>query len=312
MNVYLISSNSNRIIDNEVKKIVKDNKYLTMNLNKISFDEVLKEVNYCSFMDDKKYIVVSNITLFDTSKSDELVIKELLDYLEHPNENATIIFTTLNGIDLRKKQTKLIKEKYQLINILPFDKRMLNTEISNYLRSKNYSIDYESIVYLIDNANSNYDIILNELDKIMIYYNKPCKVSFKDLKNIVGLSLTNNNFSFVSAVVNKDLRESLRILKDLKVYKVESIALLMLLAREYRLMFYLKRYQAKGLNMASICKEMKMMEWQVNKLYTNGLKYSEVELLNNLKKISIVDIGIKSGNMEKDVSMINFLVDVCS
>ena len=41
--VYLISSDSIRLIDEEIAKIVKDNVYETFDLNFVSIDEILEQ-----------------------------------------------------------------------------------------------------------------------------------------------------------------------------------------------------------------------------------------------------------------------------
>ena len=105
-------------------------------------------------------------------------------YLEHANEATNIIFTTLNGIDLRKKIVKSIKTKGSIINIPKMDKRGINTTLTGYLKKYDYSIDYNTINYVMDNSYNNLDIMFNELDKIMLYYNFPCHIKFNDVVNI--------------------------------------------------------------------------------------------------------------------------------
>ena len=311
MNIYLINAFSYRILDEEVKKIVKDNEYLTMNLNKLSLKEVLQEASYYSFSNDLKYIVVTNSSIFGSSKTEDKSIDDLINYMNNPNKNTILIFTTTTGIDLRKKIVKLIKDKYKLINILPLDRRSLIDKIKKDVETNGYSIEYEVINYLINNSYDSYDVIYNELDKIYLYYNKPCRIQLKDVENIVGSALDNNNFHFVSAVIDKDLAKSLKLFKDLKVYKVESVVLINLLAREYRLMYYLKKYQKDGLSKQSICNNLNLQEWQLNKLYNNSLKYSEDELKDNLKTLADADLGIKSGKLDKDVALVSFLINAC-
>ena len=311
MNIYLINAFSYRILDEEVKKIVKDNEYLTMNLNKLSLKEVLQEASYYSFSNDLKYIMVTNSSIFGSSKTEDKSIDDLINYMNNPNKNTILIFTTTTGIDLRKKIVKLIKDKYKLINILPLDRRSLIDKIKKDVETNGYSIEYEVINYLINNSYDSYDVIYNELDKIYLYYNKPCRIQLKDVENIVGSALDNNNFHFVSAVIDKDLAKSLKLFKDLKVYKVESVVLINLLAREYRLMYYLKKYHKDGLSKQSICNNLNLQEWQLNKLYNNSLKYSEDELKDNLKTLADADLGIKSGKLDKDVALVSFLINAC-
>ena len=128
----------------------------------------------------------------------------------------------------------------------------------------------------------------------------------------MGSLVDNNNFHFVAAVIAKNLQTSLKILANLKVYKVEPLALIILLAREYRQMYYLKRYQANHRPLNEICKAMNLQDWQVNKLYNNSLNYQESELLANIRALADLDIGIKTGKYDKDVALMSFLITVCN
>lgn len=308
---YLISAESYRIIDDEIKKIVKDSNYILFNANRCTIKEIIEEASYFSLDDSKKWIVVSNADFLGTGKISESDNELLSKYLENSNETTNIIFTTLNGIDLRKKIVKSIKNKGSIINIPKMDKRNINSTLTSYLKNYDYSIDYKTLNYIMDNSYNNLDIMFNELDKIMIYYGFPCTIKYNDVLNIVGEEKTNNNFAFVNAVIEKNLKLSLKILKSLKIYKVEPTVLVSLLAREYRLMYYVKNLYNK-MSMSDIMSYLSLADWQINKFYTNSSKFSNKELLGNLVKLCDIDLNIKKGVYDKDISLYGFLMDACS
>ncbi len=308
---YLINHESYHIIEDKIKKIVKNNNYTVFNLNKSSLKELIEEANYFSFDTDLKYIVASNSDFFGNGKITDDESQMLLQYLKQPNPSTTIIFTTQNGIDSRKKIVKEIKETGKLDNTAKLDKRAINVLLNDYLKYFDYTADYNTINYIIDNCYGNIDIMFNELEKIMIYYGFPQKIKYEDVLKIVGQELDSNNFHFVNAVVDKNLKEALRILKNLKVYKVEPTSLVILLAREYRLMYYVKKLINK-MSLNEIITYLKMPDWQVNKLYNNSIKYSSSELLKNLVFLSDIDLNIKKGKWDKDIALYGFLMEACS
>ena len=308
---YLISAESYRIIDKEIKKIVRESNYQLLNASKCSIKEIVEEASYYSLDDNKKWLVVSNADFFDKGKISDSDNELLSKYLENPNESTNIIFTTLNGSDSRKKIVKSIKNKGKIINIPKMDKRGINSTLTSYLKNFDYTIDYKTINYIMDNSYGNLDIMFNELDKIMIYYSFPCLIKYNDVVNIVGEEKTNNNFAFVNAVIEKNLKAALKILKSLKIYKVEPTVLVALLAREYRLMYYVKNLYNK-LGMSGVINYLSLADWQINKLYNASSKYSNKELLSNLVKLCDIDLNIKKGNYDKDISLYGFLLDACS
>ncbi len=308
---YLISAESYRIIEDEIKKIVKNNNYLIFNAIKCSIKEIVEEASYVGLGIEEKWLVVSDADFFGTGKISESDNDLLCKYLENPIKSTNIIFTTLNGIDLRKKSVKLIKNKGNIINIPKMDKRALNTTLTNYLKSFDYSIDYQTINYIMDNSYNNLDIMFNELDKIMLYYSFPCKIKLADVIKITGEEKNNNNFDFVNAVVEKNLSSSLKILKNLKVYKVEPTTLVALLAREFRLMYYIKELKDK-IDTSEMMSYLSLADWQINKLYNNSMKYTKNELLKNLLYLCKIDLNIKKGYWDKDTSLYGFILENCS
>ena len=286
MNIYLISNESYRLIAEEIKKIVKENTYKIFNLNKSSIEEIIEEANYFSLDGNSKYLVVSNADIFSSDKSDDNTTNLVLKYLENPNFNTILIFTTQKPIDTRKKIVKEIKTKYKVINNSKMDRKSLNEFLNNYVKQKEFNIDYQTINYIINNSYGNLDIMLNELDKVMLYYNVSCHIKYADVERIVGVELDSNNFHFVSAVVDKKLDEAIKILNGLKIYKVDSTILVSLLAREYRLMFYVKKMYQSRMSLIEICNNLNLADWQVNKLYNNCLHYSENELATNIVNLA--------------------------
>ena len=311
MNIYLISNESYRLINKEIKKIVKNNNFETFNMNKSSIKEILEEASYFSLDNNQKYLVVTNADVFSADKVNDTTTDSLLNYFNNPNLNTVIIFTTQKPIDTRKKIVKEIKTKYKVINNSKMDRKSLNEFLNNYVKQKEFNIDYQTINYIINNSYGNLDIMLNELDKVMLYYNVSCHIKYADVERIVGVELDSNNFHFVSAVVDKKLEDALKILNSLKIYKVDSTILVSLLAREYRLMFYVKKMYQSRMSLIEICNNLNLADWQVNKLYNNCLHYSENELATNIVNLCNIDLNIKKGIWDKDIALYGFLLDAC-
>ena len=66
------------------------------------------------------------------------------------------------------------------------------------------------------------------------------------------------------------------------------------------------------MGMGDIMSYLSLADWQINKLYTNSSKYSNKELLDNLVKLCTIDLNIKKGIYDKDISLYGFLMDACS
>ena len=184
MNIYLISNESFRLINEEIKKIVKGNNYETFNLNKCSIKEVIEEASYFSLDSNVKYLVVSNANIFGSDKIGDVTTDLVLKYMTNPNPNTVLIFTTQKTIDTRKKIVKELKNKYKVINTPKMDRKSLSSFLIDYIRQNDFDIDYQTINYVINNSYNDLDIMLNELDKVMLYYNFPCRIKYDDVIKI--------------------------------------------------------------------------------------------------------------------------------
>lgn len=107
MNVYLIESTSRTLLEEEIDKIVASSK------NKIIYDaqsclleEILNEASYVSMFEEMKYLIIKNTDFFGAQKLNEKDEGMFLKYLEHPYPLCTVIFTTYEPVDFRKKFLK--------------------------------------------------------------------------------------------------------------------------------------------------------------------------------------------------------------
>lgn len=308
--VYLINIKSNRLIKESIKKIVKDKPFEKFNLNNCTLNDILMEASYFRIDDSIRYMVVSNANIFGSDNVSEEDINALINYINKDYQDTCIIFTTDKEIDKRKKLVKEIIKRDCLIS-KELDKNEIINILTNYVKSYDYSVDYNTLSYIMNNSYNNIDIMFNELDKVMMYYSFPTSIKLDDVKIIMGSKIEDNNFHFVDSVIKKDLKVSMKMLNDLKKNKVEVTSLIILLAREYRLMYYVKELYNK-LNKREIMSYLSIVEWQFNKLYNNSLNYTKEELLKNLVSLSDIDVKIKTGIFDKDTAIYPFLLEACS
>ena len=324
--VYLISSTSYHLLQNEINRIVKDNKYVSFDLNYDSLEDVIEEANYYSLFDDKKYIVVKNASIFcvkkRSSKSDDEstddateIVKSneevLVKYLESPNPNTILIFTVNGNASVTKKITKMIKDSYEYIVISNPKPKEICVDLKKHFKENGFSIDDQSLYYIIDSLLKNYDIAYNESDKVMLYYGKGCKVLFDDVKKIVSSNLEDNNFAFVDAVLEKDIKKAFKIYDDLMIQKVIPNMLIIMLANEIR--YVLLAGMLK--NTKSINELMKILdikyEFRVRKFIDYSYNFTKKELEEYLSFIADVDYKIKTSRLKPKNALQLVILEIC-
>lgn len=305
--IYLISANSYHLVDDELNKIFDNlDDVEIVDFNKTTIEDIITSINYVSLFNDEKKMIVKNANFFLSKNSVDTKILE--KYLDNPNPNSILVFVVYDKVDERKKITKTIKDKYNYVCLKPLSPKDIIDKIISIFKGKKYSISYDNAKYIAYNCLNNYDLVINEINKVFLYYLIPQEVKYEDLENIISKTMEDNNFKFIDAVIDKNLK-SLDILKDLKIQKVEPLILLTLLAREYRLMLIAKDMYQKNISKNVIASELKLQDWQIDKVITRSYNYSIKELENKLISLTDLDYKIKSGNVDKYLGLELFILN---
>lgn len=318
-NIYLISANSYRLMEEEIKKIVKNNTYASFDLNAVLLDDVLEEASYFSLFDEMKYMVVKNAMIFGSSRKkseleEDTVSKKdekLLKYLEEPNPQTILIFTINGKIDSKKKICKIIKDRYKFIQLDDLKPKEIYNKMDREFKNDGYKCDYNTCSFIINNCQNNYDLVMNEVSKIKLYYGKGCTIKMDDVANIVSHSIEDSNFKFIDTVMSKNIKESFKIYDDLMIQKIEPIMLMSMLAKEIRNTLLVKR-MINSHNKKDMMQILGLKyDFQVDKLINNSYSFKEKQLEKYLVLLCDLDYKIKRGKISNKLALEMFILNIC-
>ena len=318
MNTYLIVSETIYNTNEKLKELTSGiTNIVNFNLDENTMDEVLQEASYFSMFEERKCIIVKNAKIFGTSKSsDTNKAKEdsdkLLRYLEKENKNTLLIFLHDSKCDSKKKIYNIIKDAGNLFLYCSMTKTEVKNELYNVFSKNKYKIEDKSLWYIVNNTLGNLDLAISEINKIMIYYSKPCNILYEDVVNLTSRSIEDNNFKLVDSIINRDLENALKLLNDAKVLKIEPNIILSLIYREFKLMLSILLYEKNNYNHIEILKELKLADWQYNKIKNNLRLYNIREIKEEIVKLSKLDYKCKSGLINKDTMLISYILELCA
>lgn len=304
--ITLIKTDSYVLLEEYLaSKIKKDCKKITYVYDK-NMADILEEASYGSLFAEEKVVLVKNADFFGKEKLSEKEEKMLLKYLEQPFITTELIFITYGDIDKRKSITKKIIEKYTWQELMAPKGYELTNEIKKRLQK--YKIGDKEIKYLQDATINQFDLICNEITKFSLYFNEGDAITLKDLKEIVPSSLHDNLFNFTDAVIKKDNKTTFKLLAEFKEMKIDALQIILLLVREFRLLLYYKIYEEQKYNLKDIGRLLKLQDWQVTKIMKNASFFHQDDLKKYLLQLANLDAQIKSGQEDKNDSLITFLV----
>ena len=157
---------------------------------------------------------------------------------------------------------------------------------------------------LIEVCEGDYGRILLELDKIKNYAAENSNLAFKELldSGVIYEPPGDKIFDFVGAVLAGKPKLSFRLLRDCKDIGEPSLRLLTVLFTNAK---HLLQVQAcKG----EILETTGLTSWEVRNVQDYKGVYKNYELVNLMKLIREVEIGIKTGQMDESIAVDYVLV----
>ncbi len=294
---YLLISNSYYLIKKQITEISGDSSLIIYDYEEDG-NQFLEELSYGSLFDDKKTIIIKNASFFSTLKNDEQLNESLIHYLENPNPLLLLIFVTDKKMDERKKLVKTMRLRGKVSDLIAPS----NSELEKLIKEKlsSFKVSPDVINYLLKATQSNVDILINDLNKINLFYQGSDEVIvLKDIKQLVKPILDDNVFNFSNAFITKKYGLAWEIYQDLLLYKIEPINLVILLANQYRLMLRAKTFLSDSKTPEVIAKELNVHPYAIKMAIQNGYSYTIDELKNNLLALADIDYRIKRYNSDR-------------
>ena len=304
--IYLLYGTKDYQMQDEIKKLSKGVDEMNISkydLNNDMLSLALEDAKTMSLFGDKKIVIIDNANMFtgSTSKDSDLIE----NYLNHPNDKTILILLVHNDkIDTRKKITKLVKKVGKVIE---FNDEIDNISLVRRLL-KDYNIDYKTINLFLDRVGSNPLIIQNEINKIKIYKGSDKNITDEDVLSLTTKLIEIDIFKLIDYIVRKNKDKALELYYEMLKMNEEPIKILVILANQFRIMYQSKELLKKGYSEKDIASILKIHPYRVKLAIQNGRSYSSDLLLKNLNALADIDIGIKTGTLNKNLALELFIL----
>lgn len=313
--MYLLYGLEDYLIQEEIKKIIEKDKIEEININKYNLennmiDNVIEDATTISLFQDKKVIIVENAYIFSGTINKKLPEQNtdlLLDYLNHSNPNTVLIFTLIKDkIDTRKKITTLMKKNGTI--------KEFNTvsNINNWVTKElePYQMDKKEVEYFINRVGNNLSILKEEIDKLKLYKDDEKVITQKDIEQLTHKNIDTDIFKLIDSILSTRKKEALESLEEMMKYGEEPIAIIIMLANQFRIMYQSKQLLKKGYSEREIANLLEIHEFRVKKALEKGRKYSSDEILKKLEDLADLDYQIKSGQLDKNIGLELFILNM--
>lgn len=309
---YLLYGLERFLIDKEIKNIINKEKIDDINISKYDLEfntikEILDDANTVSLFSSKKLIIIENSFIFSrtTKKIDNIELIE--EYLKQKNVDVIILFINPNEkLDSVKKLVKIIKEKGVIKEFNPL--KNINSAVTNFF--ENYKLDPGVIELLISRVGNNLDIIYQEIEKLKIYKINDKIITKQDILDLTTEVIDVDIFKFVDDIINKNKKDAIKTYKQLLKLNEEPIKIIALIASKFRLMYQACILTKKGYTEQQISEILSVHKYPVHLAIVAGYKYNPKILLKYLNDLADLDIGIKTGEKDKELALELFILNL--
>lgn len=296
-NFYLYYGDDISLINNEIGKLKNkigiSGDIIYYDIENIS--DIVVESSTIGMFNPYKFIVIDTSSYFSSKK--DMDMSSLINYFDNYNVNSYLIFTYgSSSIDSRRKLFKLISDN-GVVKKLEANSEYLNDFISNYIKDNGYSMDMNSMSYLLSRCDNNIDNIRNELDKLMLYKLNDKVITRDDISLLTIEDINDTVFELVSSILKNNNERAMKLYYNFINNGMDVSQIIAVISNQIRLLFQVKRLYNSGKSNDEIAKILEFKSvYRVKYLLSDCYYYSEGDLLKYLSKLADIDKAIKTGN----------------
>lgn len=300
------------LLQKELEKIIKENHIDSLEISKyieedIAIETILEDVNTISMFGEKKLVLVDHANFLTGASKKTITEKEiskLENYCQRKNkENILIFMVHHEKLDERKKIVKTLK-KYAIIKECKITNH--KTIVKNLFDG--YKIEENTLSLFIDRVGDNLLLLEKEAEKIKLYCLKEKEIKKEDVLCLTTQTIDINIFTLIENIIAKKKKEAIETYKEMMKKNEEPIAIIIMLANQFRLMYQAKNLSKKGYSEKAIADTLNIHPYRIKIALEKGYNYPSDLLLSYLKKLIQLDIDIKSGKINKALALELFIL----
>ena len=271
------------------------------NLEDVPLPEILEDARTLPMFHEKKLIVAKG---YDGLGKDDLAL--LNEYSAAPASFSVLVLLSEGS---RKGKSKHAKS----IRLVDLDgRRNVDREIRRLAERLGMSLAPGAAGFIKTMLGEDMNLIRNELEKISLYTDREKAIGEKDLRGLMEKQSTENVFSLSTALSNRDLKGSLRILRELERNREDPLSILYMIAWRFRQIFKVSQFLREGESDEGIAKAIRTSRGAVFYLKKSVRNFRENDLGRILGLIEETDFGMKNSSGNNYILLEKLLLGICS
>ncbi|WP_058301958.1 DNA polymerase III subunit delta [Gorillibacterium timonense] len=293
----------NRQIDQTIDPELRDFALIRYDLAETPLDAVLEEAETIPFMAERKIVIAAN-AIFLTGAKDPSKVEHrtdlLLAYLGAPAPHTQLIFTVdAEKLDERKKLVKALKEKKLVKAFTPLSAEELPGWVERRAQKRGIGFERPALDRFVLYTGGQLQAMDSELAKLELFAGSDSMITLETVEMLVPRSVEQNVFLLMEDIVSRRLDKAMDQLHELLKQKEEPIKLVMLMARQFRLILQVKDLYAQGYSQQQTAAHIGSHPYPVKLAAEQGRAYNTEQLKGILTEIADLDYAMKTGRTDK-------------
>ncbi|MDB5056209.1 MAG: subunit delta of polymerase [Bacilli bacterium] len=313
---YLQNEFIHRVIDKLITPEQKPFAVSRFDLAETSLDMVLDDAQTLPFLVEKKVVIAKNALFFTGAKESTKVehrVDRLLDYMKSPVDFAVIIFIVdAEKLDERKKLVKVLKESNGAVPFLPLSAEELTRWVIRSAEKRGVTFADGALEQFILYTGAQLQLLSAELEKLALYVGNKGIITIELIGQLVVRSTEQNVFILMDEIVRLRLDQALTILHELLKQREEPIKILLLMARQFRIILQVKELERQGYSQQQIAGQIGVHPYAVKLAVEQGRNYTLSKLSDIISRLAELDYRMKSGKVDKTLGLELLILEIPS
>jgi DNA polymerase-3 subunit delta len=244
----------------------------------------------------KRVIRVTDVRVAATSNRDTL--KEAFEpalaaYLNNPCESSVVIFVA-DELSGNRKLAKLLKDKTTAVDFPRLDEAGLRKWADDHFQELGAETDPQTVRHLIDMVGSDVRRLTNEINKLSAAALPEGKIARELIDDLVPNTRELSNFSLTDNLVAGRKNEALRSLKKILDDGTDPLAMLGLIASNYRRLLIAHEMIARGLPRGEVISAARVFGSGQDAFLAAARRIETKTLADAIGRIATTDLSIKT------------------
>lgn len=264
-------------------------------------------------MGGKRVILVKESAFFKTGKegAEQDDIERMAQYLTNIPETTCLVFYFRGNVDRRTRMYQAFKKVGQEVDFEPLEDTDLLKHLSKMFADQGLSIAKNEINYLIFRCGNHLNILQHEVEKLVSYCMEKRTINKTDIDAVTAESLEYTVFNMVDSLAKKKANHTLALMEDAFLHGQSGIYMLVMMARQFRILLYFKWMQSAKYQQADIQRVLEIPAFAMRDIMHQADGFTEAQLRQALSDCVRIDNGLKSGQMRDEKAALEGLVMRC-